>query len=178
LVLLEMADKRELPAKLLPLTPELAFRFYSYWKIVAHRRTQRPDVRYPFYHLQSDGFWTSLDEDGKPSPNDRLTRFAELPSDFVECAKQPAWREKARRLLIAKYFEPAERVALYTLVGLPIPAEDEIARDAKSPTEARREGREARFRLNVVAAYDYACALTGYQGNRTKKRARIIGAVH
>ena len=76
----------------------------------------------------------------------------------------PAWREKAQRLLIAKYFESAERIALYTLAGLPIPSEDEIARDARyTPTEARQQGREARFRLTVVAAYNYTCALTGYR---------------
>ena len=32
---------------ILALTPELAFRFCTYWSIVAHRRTQAPDVRYP-----------------------------------------------------------------------------------------------------------------------------------
>lgn len=80
-------------------------------------------------------------------------------------ADDPAYREKARRILIAKYFQPEERVALYTLVGLPVPKADQIELDAnyKSPEEAAKQGREARFRLNVVAAYNYTCALTGYQ---------------
>ncbi|WP_169974455.1 hypothetical protein [Tautonia rosea] len=56
LVLLEMAEKGELPARVLRLTPELASRFCSYWGIVAHRRTQRPEVRLPFFHLGSEGF--------------------------------------------------------------------------------------------------------------------------
>jgi len=33
----------------LPLSPELAFRFYPYWNIVAGRRPQRPDVRLPIH---------------------------------------------------------------------------------------------------------------------------------
>jgi hypothetical protein len=41
-------DER-LPPKLLLLTPELAFRFFAHWSIVAHRRTQKPDVQYPLY---------------------------------------------------------------------------------------------------------------------------------
>ncbi len=67
--------------------------------------------------------------------------------------KEAIWRERARRLLIAKYFEPAERISLYTLVDLPIPNEDEITRDASftSSTAAREKGREARFRLTVVS---------------------------
>jgi hypothetical protein len=65
------------------LTPELAFPFYSSWNMVAHRRRQRPDVRLPFHHLKSDGFWSALAEDGKPSPDPRLTRSAALAADFV-----------------------------------------------------------------------------------------------
>src|SRR5437588_1227009 len=82
LVVLELAEQGLLPKDVLPLTPELAFRFCTYWNIVAHRRTQRPDVRLPFHYLQTDGFWTALGEDGKPSPDPRLTRYAEVTSDF------------------------------------------------------------------------------------------------
>jgi hypothetical protein len=50
LVLLDLAEQGLLPDTTVPLTPELAFPFYSYWSIVAHRRRQRPDVRLPFHH--------------------------------------------------------------------------------------------------------------------------------
>lgn len=179
LVLIEMAEQGTLSEKTVPLTPELAFRFYSFWNIVAHRRTQRPDVRLPFHHLQTDGFWGALTDEGKPSPDDRLTRYADLSPDFLNCLMDPIWREQARRLLIAKYFEPAERIALYTLVGLSIPSEDQIVRDAEytSPTDARKQGREARFRLTVVSAYNYTCALTGYRLT-TIAAGSIVDAAH
>jgi putative restriction endonuclease len=165
LVVFELAEQGLLPKEILPLTPELAFRFCTYWNIVAPRRTQRPDVRLPFHHLHSDGFWTALDENCKPSPDDRLTRFASLAADFVAFANDPASRDQARRILIAKYFEGEERVALYTLVGIPVPADEQIAQDAsyESPQEGQKQGRETRFRLNVVAAYNYTCALTRYR---------------
>jgi putative restriction endonuclease len=131
LVVLERAEQGKLPSEVLPLTPELAFQFCTYWSVVAHRRRQRPNVRFPFYHLRSDRFWSPLGEDGKPTSERFRARYAALASDFVAFARDPAWRDKARRILIAKYFQPAERVALYTLVGLPIPSEDQIARDAK-----------------------------------------------
>ena len=52
----EMARKTAVRrlAKYLPLSPELAFRFFTYWNTMAQRRTQRPDVRPPIYHLQSE----------------------------------------------------------------------------------------------------------------------------
>jgi len=179
LVVLELAEEAASFGDVLPLTPELAFRFCTYWSIVAHRRTQPPDVRYPFYHLKADGFWTPLGEDGKPAVERRLARYAALPLDFVAFAKDPSSREKARRILIAKYFQPEERVALYTLVGLPIPSEDQIARDAActAPDQASKQGREARFRLNIVAAYNYTCALTRYRLT-TIAGASIVDAAH
>ena len=62
LVVLELAEQGKLPSEVLPLTPELAFQFCTYWSVVAHRRSQRPDVRYPFFHLKSDGFWSPLEK--------------------------------------------------------------------------------------------------------------------
>jgi predicted restriction endonuclease len=45
LVVLELAEQGPSFGDILALTPELAFRFCTYWSIVAHRRTQAPDVR-------------------------------------------------------------------------------------------------------------------------------------
>jgi putative restriction endonuclease len=179
LVILELAEQTQSFGDVLPLTPELAFRFCTYWSIVAHRRTQAPDVRFPFYHLRSDGFWSPLDEGGKPAVDRRLVRYATLPSDFVALAKDPAGRDKARRILIAKYFQATERAALYTLVGIPIPREDQISTDAKyqAPEDAAKQGREARFRLSIVAAYNYTCALTRYRLT-TITGASIVDAAH
>lgn len=178
LVILELAEQGVLPQDLI-LTPELAFRFYSYWQVVAPRRSQKPDVRLPFHYLKSDGFWSAFDEQGRPSPHPRLTHFAVLEPDFLAFARDLACREKARRILIASYFQAAERLALYALVGLPVPTDQEIGRDAdyQSPTKAQKKGREARFRLNVVAAYNYTCALTGYRLT-TISAGSIVDAAH
>jgi hypothetical protein len=53
LVLCDLVEKESLSHGVLPLSPELAFRFYTYWSIVAERRPQRPDVRLPFHHLSA-----------------------------------------------------------------------------------------------------------------------------
>jgi putative restriction endonuclease len=178
LVLFDLAEQDQLP-DLLPLTPELAFRFASYWSVVAHRRTQPPDVRMPFHHLQTDGFWLALREDGQPSPDKMLTRFARLHANFAPCLRESAFRNQARGILIAKYFEPDEQVALCTILGRPVPDATQLARDAgyKAPEEAKKQGREVRFRLSVVAAYNYTCALTGYRLT-TIASGSIVDAAH
>ena len=179
LVVLELAEKGELPDCLLPLTPELAFRFCGFWSIVAHRRSQKPDVRFPFFHMKSEGFWQPVDTAAQPAIDYPVAHAALLSAEFVEFARDPLLRERARRILIAKYFEPAERIALYTLVGMPVPNEDEIVADAGfEPTDsARGKGRDMRFRLDVVAAYNYTCVLTGLRLT-TITAGSIVDAAH
>jgi putative restriction endonuclease len=179
LLLLEMIEKSEVPGNTLLLTPELAFRFSTYWSIVAHRRSQPPDVRLPFHHLHSDGVWQPFMKNGERSPDHKVTSFVELDAGFDEFLRERESREQARRLLIARYFEPGERNAFYALLEMDVPSEDELARDAsyQSSQDSQTQGREARFRLDIVAAYKYTCALTGYRVT-TINGATIVDAAH
>jgi putative restriction endonuclease len=164
---------------LLPLTPELAFRFQSLWAVVAYRRTQRPEIRLPFYHLQTDGIWASLALDGTPAQHPLVARFARIDPDFVAFVADASNRGDAKRVLVRGYFTPAERVALAELVGIPAEEAERLAAGENPVTfeEVVRRGREARFRLRVVAAYNYTCALTGYR-LATIDGATIVDAAH
>jgi putative restriction endonuclease len=177
-VLCDLAESGDL-RETLPLSPEIGFRFYTYWSIVARRRPQRPDVRLPFHHLAGDGIWSVTDERGASSSDRRLTRYAKLPGDLVRFLQDPANREKARRILIARYFHRPEQIALYEMIGLPTPSPRQIEDDAayKSLEEAQLVGREARFRTRIVAAYNYTCALTGYRLT-TITAGSIVDAAH
>src|SRR5260370_4176996 len=108
LVVVEMAEQGLLPNEVLPLTPELAFRFCTCWSVVASRRKQRPDIRFPFYHLKSDGFWSPLGEDGKPAIDRRQAPFACMPSDVVPFAHDPACRANALPLYLPNSYPSAE----------------------------------------------------------------------
>jgi hypothetical protein len=70
-------------------------------------------------------------------------------------------------------------VALYELAGLPIPSADQVAEDAayQAPEDAVQARREARVWLNIVAAYNYTCALTRYRP-LTIPGACIVDAAH
>lgn len=180
LVVIELAEQGVLPPKVLPLTPELAFRFCTYWCIVARRRRQKPDIRYPFFHMTRDGCWVALDEDGKPATHHRLARCAELNPEFEQCLHDPAFREEARRVLICQYFPMDERSGLCSLLDMAVPTDLEAAGvAARSAIEkAQERAREAGFRLRVVPAYNYTCALTGYRLSTIPTSGSIIDAAH
>ena len=178
LVLAELAEQGKLTEKILPLTGDLVFRFLAYGTIVAERLSQRPDIRQPFYHMRNDGCWTPLDENGQPTLEKRRAVAARLDETFWACLNNPDFREQMRRILIAKYFvDASERAALYQLVGLSVPPDPIVKEDARLYETSRERGREARFRLTVVPAYNYTCALTWYR-LVTVDSGSIVDAAH
>jgi putative restriction endonuclease len=179
LVLCDLAERGLISGDTIELTPDIASRFLSYWPIVAHRRKQKPDVRFPFYHLGSDGVWVPLDDRGEIARSRLHAKLARLTPDLVQLLSDPDSRDRVRHLLIAKYFLPSERIALYESVGLETPSDLEIEQNAtyRSPAEAKVAGREARFKIGVLAAYDYTCTLTGYRLT-TVTSGSIVDAAH
>lgn len=179
LVILDLIEEKLLQQEILALTGELAFRFCTYWTVVAARRKQAPDIRMPFHHLKSGGFWAALSEDNKPSPDKKLTAFVKLDSSFLNCTLDEDFRDKARRLLVGKYFTDGEQTALCSLLNISVPTDAYILRESAAYARAAavEQGREARFRLTVIPAYDYTCALTGYR-LVTIDSGSIVDAAH
>jgi putative restriction endonuclease len=165
LVVCDLAEEGKLSGAILHRDGDLAFRFSSYWTIVADRRRTKPDLRLPFFHLKSDGVWQPLEASGKPAEDRKRAVLAQIDVSFLVCLGDAEFRTLARRTLIAKYFEPHERAALYNVVGLGAPPEDVIAADAKRflPSEESKRKRDAKFAMRVLPAYNYTCALTRYR---------------
>ena len=178
LVVADLAEEGALTGRELSLTGELVFRFLAFWTVVAGRRSQRPDIRLPFFHMRSDGCWVPLDEGGNPAPERRGAVAARLDEGFLACLHDAGFRKQLRRVVIARYFaDPGERAALYGLVRMPVPPDDVVKADARLYETDRERGREARFRLTVVPAYNYTCALTGYRCV-TVEAGSIVDAAH
>jgi putative restriction endonuclease len=97
-ILTRLDDGETLPA-VVPLAPELAFRFLTLGTVVAHRQSQRLDVRLPFHHLQSDGIWDALTQDGQPSPEFRRTAAARLNANFAAFISDEHNRANAKLVL-------------------------------------------------------------------------------
>jgi len=63
LCLLDLADAGDLPSRAFTRSPGLVLRFRSYGSIVTDRWPTRLDIRLPFFHLSSQGFWEPLDSE-------------------------------------------------------------------------------------------------------------------
>ena len=131
LVVVELAEQGRLE-RILSLTGELVFRFLAFWTVVASRRSQKANLRLPFYHMRSDGCWAPINEKGEPTRERMCATAAQLDESLLACLHDAGFRNQLRRVLIARYFtDPVERAALYELVGLPVPPKDVVTADAK-----------------------------------------------
>jgi putative restriction endonuclease len=179
LVILEMVEKGEITSRELFLSPDLAFRFSVFWSVVARRRKQPPEVRLPFHHLESSGIWQPLTANGQPSPDKKMTATVRFDEQFFECLADYKFRDRAQRILIETepYFQPEERVALYSMLQIR-PVASEIRENQELYKASVQAGRNARFRIEVVVvAYKHRCALTGYRMT-TLAMESIVDAAH
>lgn len=178
LTVLKAAERDGELAEVLVLSPELAYQFKLFEHIVAHRRKQKLDIRMPFHHLKSSGVWTPLDKHGESSTHRSVTTCVRLNPDFRAACLDADFRQRAAAILIETYFRPEEQIALREMMGLPADMVIAESENDQTPEQAARsEGRSARFRLDVVPAYDYTCALTGYR-IITVDRGTIVDAAH
>jgi len=157
---------------------ELTYQFMTYSRIVAHRRGAL-DIRMPFHHLSGDGIWEPLDAQLRPSPDKKLTHFARCSDGVFAAFKDPAFRQQARRVLIARWFMPGEQLALAATLNIP---EGELGTAVAAVTDADRasaekQGRDVRFRLVVVAGYAFTCCLTRHRLTTTS-RGSLVDAAH
>jgi putative restriction endonuclease len=177
LVLFELIENGDLQEPTLLLTPEIAFRFSQFATIVAHRRTKRLDIRLPFHHVSSDGIWSTFTTEGRESTDSKATYLVKIDAEFFSLSQQAEFRILARTILIRTYFEPVEQVALASLVNISIEDLENADMMVRERDSSYKQAREVRFRLDIVGAYNYTCALTGYRVT-TIDGASIIDAAH
>ena len=178
LTVIEMVEKGIITEPQLPYSGELTFRFLALWPIVAARRSQPPEIWLPFFHLKTAGVWIPLDADGKPTVDRRKVTAAQIDPEFFACLQDADFRQQLRLLLIDRYFtDQAERKALADFADVRLEAAQTLKDEVLRYEAAYRLVREVRFRLSVVPAYDYTCALTGYK-LVTVGAGSIVDAAH
>lgn len=166
LCLLDMAEGGEFPARAFARTPGLVLRFRSYGSLVADRWATRLDLRLPFFHLSTQEFWEAFDAEMRPAGSPDTCAVCETHPEFFELLADPGFRLKTRIVLVTKYFDPTEQVALLESLGLQgneseSPSSGRVMEEAEEA--AKRKGRSARFAVRVCSEYRYTCALTGYR---------------
>jgi putative restriction endonuclease len=180
LSLIDLAEAGEITSRAFTRSPGLVLRFRSYGTIVAGRWPTRLDLKMPFFHLSRQGFWDALTAEMRSASSPESCAVCEMHPEFFDVLSDAGFRLKARMILVTKYFEPTERVALFEGLNLQAGRDGvpKAARVVKEAVEAaKRKGRSARFAVRVVAEYRYTCALTGYRCI-TGDGTTIVDAAH
>jgi putative restriction endonuclease len=180
LALIDLAQTGELTTRSFTRSPGLVLRFRSYGTIVADRWPTRLDIKMPFFHLSTQGFWQPLDVEMRAAKSPDSCIVCEMHPNFFMLMADADFRLKARLVLVTKYFTPTERIALLEGLGLQAGSAkgvkaDNVVREAAEA--AKSKGRNARFSVRVVAEYRYTCALTGYRCI-TDDGAAVVDAAH
>lgn len=174
LAILDLIENGEIATPEVRLTPELAFRFLGYWEIVGARGRAVGRVELPFFHLQSDGILHHVAHEGldaalasiRPTSVELLNRVishAELPQALFALMSARQSRDALRRILIGgDWFQLDERIKLNAILGIEDdPSMDNAYSKQSIAVEEVRQGRDIRFRFQIVPIYGYSCLLCG-----------------
>ncbi len=179
LALIDLAEIGKLPGQVVTRTPEMVLRFRALGTLVADRWPTRLDLRLPFYHLKSQGFWRALTSATTEASSPDSCTCIELDNNFAAALTNRDFRLKARLVLIDRYFTEPEQAGLFECLGLEIGRSRTTVNETVEAAIAagRRKGRSARFQVRVVDDYHHTCALTGYRCF-TSDGASIVDAAH
>ena len=179
LSILDLAESGKLPGRVLTRTPELVLRFRELGTLVADRWPTRLDLRLPFYHLKTQGFWQAFTAEMTPAQASETCAVIELHPEFFAVLADRDFRVKARLVLVSRYFTEPEQAALFEFLSLALGRATRTADQvlAQALAAGRRKGRSARFQVRVVDDYFHTCALTGYRCFTTEG-ASIVDAAH
>ena len=181
LSLLDMAQDGELQSVELKRTPGMHVRFNAFSSIALPRWGGKVDMSYPFFYLKSQGFWQALDDGKRQSTSVEETQSILFDPEFLQLMQDADFRRSARIILVETYYPPAERIALYALLGVraqTLEFQKELnLLNTDTATQAVEQGRSARFGVQVVCGYQHTCALTGYR-IITQNGESVVEAAH
>ena len=182
LCLIDTAEAGELPGRTFTRTANLVLRFKEYGALVSERWPTRLDLRMPFFYLRTQGFWQGFTFEMTSAQSPESCFVCELHEELFDLLDDADFRLKARLLLISRYFEVHERVALLESLGLCADGMEKAEKQMYELNEegeeaARKKGRSARFAVQVVSRYKFTCALTGLCC-LTSDGAAIVDAAH
>lgn len=100
LCLLDMAEAGELAGRTFTRTAGLVLRFKSYGALVSERWPTRLDLRMPFFHLRTQGFWQAFTLEMTPAQSPESCFVCELNEEFFDLLADADFRLKARLLLV------------------------------------------------------------------------------
>lgn len=129
------------------------------------RRAYHPE--FPFWHLQTDGFWKLEDPESVPKKKSgrSISSKSLLESGAVGRVPETLWRAvsgdralvwELSEVLLHEFWPETLHASIRSAVGLSV--------DPPEVTTAAGHKRDPRFRDEVLRAYERKCAVCGYDG--------------
>ena len=117
----------------------------------------------PFHALSNDGVSSVHEEDMSLSRSRVTSCKAHIDANLLTLLSQTEFRRQLRVLILSRYFPEEEQVGLAEALGMPFAgAPPRVEEETLHSIAARRLGRSALFRTEVILGYRFTCALTGY----------------
>jgi putative restriction endonuclease len=193
LSIIDLIDQGVITENRIYVSDDLVKTFDKYWDVLGPD-SQRRGLHYPFWHLESRGFWhntlKSEFNGAKPNTNNTLRKaveYASLDDELFNILQEPNSRAELIDTLVAAWFSSNrdERRGDILQVNQDLiklaEKEVEISNRPNFDREPRfylRKSpfRNAIFRKAVVEAYDYRCALCRLKVRRTLTQKIVDGS--
>jgi putative restriction endonuclease len=125
-----------------------------------------PNVKDPYWRLRHDGVWQvdgvpvkRADVSTPPPIRELRASSGRLIGNFYDSVRlDTSFREKVVSILLEAYFPETLHEDIIGAVGI-----DYSAAEVRESANEVSRTRDPYFRVRVLAAYDYRCAVTGFQ---------------
>ncbi|MDZ7759144.1 MAG: HNH endonuclease [Desulfovermiculus sp.] len=195
LSILDLAAQGQIDSPIIEPSFDFIERFARYWELV-RPPSGKCNMAYPFYHMQSEGFWRLVPKPGQEQElgeriTSSMTRLqsvvlgAEIDQELFELISGRKSREKMRAALLNTYFAPDIRQLLlreavenqeaYEYSQLLLQAAEAAMPfgQADKPQQIRDQG----FRKAIINLYNHLCSLCGIR-MITPEGHTIVEAAH
>ncbi|WP_354635721.1 HNH endonuclease [Planktothricoides raciborskii] len=172
---------------------ELIDNFKKYWNVLSSDSSYKGGLHYPFFHLQSEGFWhlkfTDKFNGLQPKTTNKLkeaVEYASLDLELFELLQDNNSLQELIDTLIAVWFaDYQQEIEDILRVNESLqenhnqqPQDDEFSDFEKKPKLVIRKAlvRNSFFRKAVVHVYDYRCAICRLKVTRNLTQNIVDGA--
>ncbi len=187
---IDLIAQAEITDNLIEPSFELAETFAKYWSLIMPAE-KTGNMAYPFYYLQSEGFWKleplpgrERQIQGQISSMTRMRQVsagARIDQDLFLLLQDPESRDKLRLAIIQTYFDPQVQPKLLEQgkTNLEAYAYSQELLEAESALYEDRQPliRDQGFRKAIMRLYEHRCVLCGVR-MLTPEGHTIVEAAH
>jgi putative restriction endonuclease len=176
----------------IPVSEELIQTFERYWSILGSK-SYKGGLHYPFFHLQSEGFWHLVFKSEfkglQPKTTNKLkeaVEYAYLDNELFNFLQDESQRQELIDSLVTTFFQEQQDEFENILQINQSFQEDDLATEKlaastnldSNPKWSIRKAviRNAFFRRTIVRVYDYKCAFCGIRVTKAVNQNIVDGA--